>query len=268
MEDVESIDMLSSRRGLSLLEGGAGGDLILTGVVGVAGCSSSSGSSSSISVLRCGSTLAPIVGAKLIPNPGALAGGGALNISSNEFLVDAEAEIVPDKGLGFVGGRGDEGAATLKPKGLGDRVSCMRISSSLSRSGICTSEASSFSRSIIKLFLLRRLPWEPSPPVLNLRPSRPKRPSPPGKGQVKLFPELEAEVSPFLAPSNVLSALSRSDRISPGALMGLAPSRVVSGLNDRATRLVAFGGGSVNDSIDNIAGDLGAETTPMFGRNA
>jgi len=158
MEEVESIDMLSSRRGLSLLEGGAGGDLILTGVVGVAGCSSSSGSSSSIRVLRCGSTLAPIVGARLIPKPGALAGGGALNMSSNEFLVDAGAEIDPDKGLDFVGGRGDEGPAMLKPKGLGNRVSCVGVSSSLSKSGICTSDASSFSRSIIKLFLLRRLP--------------------------------------------------------------------------------------------------------------
>jgi len=75
-------------------------------------------------------------------------------------------------------------------------------------------------------------------------------------------------VSPFLAPSSVLRALSRSDRISPGALIGLAPSRVLSGLNDRETRLAAFVGASDIESVDNNAGDRGAEATPVFGKNA
>jgi hypothetical protein len=145
MDEADSEDMDSRRSGLIRVDvrDTGGVDAIGEAALGVVGsatsCSSSSGSSSSTNVFRCGSTLAPMVGASVNPKPGATAAGGALNIFSNESRVEAGAKMIPESGLSLTGGRGDDGA---DPNGFGDETSCPKISSSLSRSGICTSGAS------------------------------------------------------------------------------------------------------------------------------
>lgn len=176
-----------------------------------------------------------------------------MNILSNESRVEAGAEMIPDNG------RGDGGAEL---KGFGDETS--KVSSSLSRSGICTSCVSCCAFSIIKLFRLRRLPCAPRPLALRGLPSLPNSPSTPGMGQVKFEVDVDPLASPLLAPSSVLSAPSRSSFISPGALTGLTTPNPSTGLDGVGLSLPLGLELRGIGSIDSIPGDLGATGMPVF----